>query len=108
MFVLQWNGCCHRIQTYDIYSGLYLFPKFFSANIKFRHIFGSEKHSFFVEKKMYDGQATDNPNPALIVRPKISQNLFGKSAQLVTKFGILLKKGCIGRPQSVGAVAELS
>jgi hypothetical protein len=34
----------------------------------------------------------------LIVWPKIPQNLFGQSAQLAQKFGVLFKKGFIGRP----------
>ena len=33
--------------------------------------------------------------------PQIPQNLFSRSVQLAQKFGILLKKGFFGRPQSV-------
>ena len=36
------------------------------------------------------------PKWGLIVWLKIPQNLFGQSAQLAQKFGILLKKGIIG------------
>ena len=38
------------------------------------------------------------PKWGLIVQPKIPQNLFGRSAKSAKKFGILLKKGFIGRP----------
>ena len=51
----------------------------------------SEMQSFLWKKQLNDGNHGQGT-------AEIPQNLFGRSAKSAKKFGILLKKGFIGRP----------
>ena len=70
----------------------------------------SEKQSFQWKKQLNDGNHGEGTLSAkmgpIAEKKTIPQNLFQRSAQMAQKFEISLKKGFIGRPQSVALAQQ--